>query len=106
MAKAKKADTQIKAWHYDIVVKPVITEKSTMASEQNKVVFNVPVDANKGDIKEAVETLYKVTVTKVNTLRQQGKLKRFRGIKGRRAETKKAFVTLKQGDSIDLMTGV
>ena len=92
--------------HYDTIVSPVITEKATLGSEHNQVTFYVSIDANKKDIKEAVEGLFNVKVTKVNTLRQQGKVKRFRGIKGCRPETKKAMVTLAEGSSIDVTTGV
>ena len=92
--------------HYDTIVSPVITEKATLGSEHNQVTFYVAVDANKKDIKDAVEGLFNVKVTKVNTLRQQGKIKRFRGIKGRRPETKKAMVTLAEGSTIDVTTGV
>lgn len=92
--------------HYDIIRSPVITEKSTAASEHNKVVFNVARDATKGDIKAAVETLFKVKVTAVNTLNRKGKTKRFRGIVGRQASVKRAIVTLAEGHSIDVTTGL
>lgn len=92
--------------HYDIIRGPVITEKSTNASEQNKVVFNVASDATKPEIKAAVETLFKVKVTGVNTLIRKGKNKRFRGIKGRQSTVKKAIVTLADGQSIDVSTGL
>lgn len=101
---AKKAD--ITPATFDALVRPLVTEKSTMASEHGKVVFEIPVDATKDQVKAAVESLYKVTVIKVNTLVQQGKVKRFRGMLGKRKDTKKAVVTLKQGDSIDVMTGI
>lgn len=94
------------ARHYDTILSPVITEKSTILSEYNQVVFEVPLSANKGEIKEAVETLFKVEVTAVNTLRNKGKTKRFRGIPGRRKDVKKAIVTLKDGDTIDIATGL
>ena len=92
--------------HYDVIVSPVITEKSTMASEQNQVVFNVAGNATKPEIKGAVEALFNVKVKAVNTLVRKGKVKRFRGIKGRRAASKKAFVTLVEGQSIDITTGI
>lgn len=92
--------------HYDTVLAPVITEKSTVLSEQNKVVFKVADDATKDEIAAAVEALFKVQVTKVNTLVQKGKTKRFRGIKGRRNDVKKAIVTLADGQSIDVTTGL
>ena len=91
---------------YDIIRSPVITEKSTMVSEHNQVVFKVPLDATKPDIKQAVEGLFDVKVTAVNTLRQKGKTKRFRGIMGRRSDVKKAIVTLAEGDQIDVSSGL
>ena len=84
----------------------MITEKSTVLSEHNKVVFKVADDASKDEIAAAVEALFKVQVTKVNTLVQKGKTKRFRGIKGRRKDVKKAIVTLAEGQSIDVTTGL
>ena len=92
--------------HYDVIVSPVITEKATIASEQNKVVFKVAPDATKPQIKEAVERLFDVKVTGVNTLVTKGKQKFFRGRKGRRADVKKAVVTLAEGESIDVTTGL
>jgi large subunit ribosomal protein L23 len=92
--------------HYDTLIAPVITEKSTLLSEDNKVVFRVPLTATKKDIAEAVEELFKVKVKAVNTLVQKGKTKRFRGIKGRREDVKKAVVTLEEGHSIDVTTGL
>ncbi len=91
---------------YDIIRAPVITEKATMVSENNQVVFRVPLAATKPEIAQAVAALFKVDVTAVNTLRVKGKTKRFRGIKGRRPDWKKAIVTLKEGQSIDVTTGV
>jgi large subunit ribosomal protein L23 len=92
--------------HYDTIIAPVITEKSTLLSEQNKVVFRTPLKATKDEIKAAVEALFKVRVMAVNTIVQKGKTKRFRGIEGRRADTKKAIVTLADGSSIDVTTGL
>jgi large subunit ribosomal protein L23 len=92
--------------HYDTVLAPVITEKATLLSEQNKVVFKVAMHATKDEIAEAVEQLFKVNVTKVNTLIVKGKTKRFRGHKGRRSDVKKAVVTLAPGQSIDIATGL
>ncbi len=92
--------------HYDIIVKPVITEKATLLSEQNKVVFRVPLAATKKDVKEAVEKLFKVKVGAVNTLRRRGKTKQFRGVAGKRSDTKNAIVTLLEGYSIDVTTGL
>lgn len=91
---------------YDLVRSPVITEKATMASEHNQVVFRVPLDASKPEIKAAVEMLFKVKVTAVNTLIAKGKTKRFRGTIGRRSDVKKAVVTLADGERIDITTGV
>ncbi len=91
---------------YEIIRGPVITEKATMASEHNQVVFRVATDASKPEIKSAIEELFKVKVKAVNTLRTNGKVKRFRGTIGRRAEVKKAVVTLEEGQSIDVTTGV
>lgn len=91
---------------YDMVRAPVITEKSTMGAEHNQVTFRVPLEATKPEIKVAVENLFKVKVKKVNTLRQKGKVKRFRGIVGRRSDSKKAIVTLEEGHTIDVTTGV
>ena len=92
--------------HYDAIVAPVITEKATMLSEQNKVVFRVSRDATKPQIAEAIENLFKVTVVKVNTLNVKGKTKRFRGREGRRSDVKKAIITLAAGQSIDITTGL
>ncbi len=92
--------------HYDTILAPVITEKATLLSEQNKVVFQVAADASKDEIAAAVEALFKVNVTKVNTLNVKGKTKRFRGIAGRRSDVKKAIVTLAEGQSIDITTGL
>ena len=92
--------------HYDVIVSPVITEKSTMASENNQVVFNVARTANKTEIKAAVEALFGVKVTAVNTLVRKGKVKRFRGVVGRQSDVKKAVVTLADGQSIDVATGL
>ncbi|MBP7704072.1 MAG: 50S ribosomal protein L23 [Caulobacter sp.] len=94
------------ARHYDTILAPVITEKATLLSEQNKVVFRVSEDASKDEIAAAVEALFKVTVTKVNTLNVKGKTKRFRGRAGRRSDVKKAIVTLADGQSIDITTGL
>jgi len=92
--------------HYDVLRAPVITEKATMASEFNQVVFNVAPDANKTSIKAAVEALFNVKVKAVNTFVRKGKVKRFRGIKGKQNDVKKAIVTLEEGHSIDVTTGL
>ncbi|HZH53040.1 50S ribosomal protein L23 [Microvirga aerilata] len=92
--------------HYDVIVSPVITEKATALSEQNKVVFKVRPDATKPQIKEAVEKLFDVKVKSVNTLVTKGKVKMFRGTRGQRSDVKKAVVTLEEGQTIDVTTGL
>ena len=92
--------------HYDVIRKPVITEKTTMASENGAVVFEVAIDANKPQIKEAVESLFDVKVKAVNTVVTKGKVKRFRGKLGTRKDVKKAYVTLEDGNTIDVSTGL
>ncbi len=92
--------------HYDTILAPVITEKATVLTEQNKVVFRVAMDATKDEIAAAVEELFKVRVIKVNTLITKGKTKRFRGILGQRSDVKKAIVTLQEGQTIDISTGL
>ncbi|HSZ50061.1 MAG TPA: 50S ribosomal protein L23 [Caulobacteraceae bacterium] len=94
------------ARHYDTILAPLITEKATQLSDQNKLVFKVALDATKEEIAQAVEELFKVNVVKVNTLIQKGKTKRFRGRPGRRSDIKKAIVTLREGQSIDITTGL
>ncbi|WP_119677627.1 50S ribosomal protein L23 [Indioceanicola profundi] len=91
---------------YDLILAPVITEKSTMGSEHNQVTFKVPLDASKPEIKAAVEGLFKVKVEAVNTVVVKGKTKRFRGTIGQRSDYKKAVVTLAEGSTIDVTTGV
>lgn len=95
-----------KAKLYDVIRKPIITEKATLASEHNAVVFEVDIAANKPTIKEAVETLFGVKVKAVNTTITKGKVKRFRGALGRRKDIKKAYVTLEEGNTIDVSTGL
>ena len=92
--------------HYDTIIAPVITEKSTMASENNQVVFKVAGTATKPEIKAAVEALFNVKVDGVNTLNRKGKKKRFRGVIGWQKDFKKAIVTLAEGHSIDVTTGL
>lgn len=94
------------AKHYDIIQSPVITEKATMGSEYDQVTFKVAKSATKPEIKAAVEALFDVKVKAVNTLINKGKKKRFKGIVGRRADVKKAIVTLQEGQSIDVTSGV
>jgi len=91
---------------YDIIRKPIITEKATMASEANAVVFEVDIAANKPQIKQAVETLFGVKVKAVNTAVTKGKVKKFKGRPGRRKDVKKAYVTLEEGNMIDVTTGL
>ncbi len=95
-----------KAELYDVIRRPIITEKSSLASEANAVVFEVAIDANKPQIKEAVEGLFNVKVKTVNTTVTKGKVKRFRGRLGTRKDVKKAYVTLEEGNSIDVSTGL
>lgn len=102
MAKDKDIDIR----HYDVIVAPHITEKSTLLSENNAVVFKVSKDATKPQIKAAVEALFKVKVTGVNTMVQKGKVKRWRGKPYKRTDVKKAVVTLAEGQTIDVTTGV
>ena len=104
MAKAKKAEVQ--EWMYEIISTPHITEKATMGSEHGQITFRVPKWATKPQVKEAVETLFGVKVKGVNTSILKGKNKRFRGIKGRRADVKKAVITLEEGETIDVGTGI
>ncbi len=91
---------------YDTLVRPVITEKSMLSSENGKVTFMVPLSASKDEVKAAVEAIFNVKVTKVNTVRQFGKEKRFRGFVGQRSDYKKAVVTLAEGQNIDVTTGI
>lgn len=91
---------------FELLRRPVITEKATMLSEYNQVTFEVPLDANKQEVRAAVEDLFKVKVTGVNTLITKGKAKRFRGRMGRRNDVKKAIVTLAEGQSIDVTSGL
>ena len=96
----------VKTEYYDVIRKPIITEKATLASETGAVVFEVDRDSNKPQIKEAVEALFGVKVKSVNTVVTKGKTKRFRGIKGSRKTVKKAYVSLEEGNSIDVTTGL
>ncbi|HBN32458.1 MAG: 50S ribosomal protein L23 [Rhodobacterales bacterium] len=96
----------VKTSHYDVIRKPIITEKATMASQANAVVFEVAMSANKPMIKEAVEGLFGVKVKAVNTTITKGKVKRFKGILGKRKDVKKAYVTLEEGNTIDVTTGL
>jgi len=106
MAAKKKEETKVAEWMYGIISSPVVTEKSTMGSEHSQVTFKVPVKATKPDIKAAVEALFKVKVQRVNTLIQKGKTKTFKGTKAFRSDEKKAIVTLEEGQTIDVGTGL
>ena len=92
--------------HYDVILAPLITEKATNASEHNKVLFKVAINATKPQIKEAVEKLFDVKVKSVNTLRRKGKLRVFKGRHGRTSDSKRAIVTLEEGHTIDVTTGL
>ena len=104
----KKSDNanNVTAAMYDTLLRPVITEKSMMSSENGKVVFMVPLSATKDEVKAAVEAIFNVKVNKVNTIRQFGKEKRFRGYVGQRSDFKKAVVTLAEGQNIDVTAGI
>lgn len=104
----KKSDktNNVTAAMYDTLLHPVITEKSMGASENGKVVFTVPLSATKDDIKAAVEAIFNVKVKKVNTVKQDGKVKRFRGYEGVRSDYKKAIITLADGQNIDVTAGI
>lgn len=105
MAKAAKK-AEIALGHYDVILAPVITEKSTQVSEHNQVVFHVAKGATKPEIKAAVEALFDVKVTGVNTLITKGKTKRWKGVRYMRSDQKKAVVTLAEGEAIDVTTGI
>lgn len=91
---------------YQIILSPLVTEKSTQLSEFNKMVFSVPVNATKLEVKSSIEKIFSVKVKTVNTILLKGKVKRFKGVLGRRSNTKKAIVTLAPGNTIDLSAGV
>jgi large subunit ribosomal protein L23 len=102
---AKKQQAAVDTRHYDVIVAPHITEKSTMLSEQNAVVFKVAKDASKPETKAAVEALFNVKVTGVNTIVSKGKTKRWKGQAYQRSDAKKAIVTLAEGEMIDITEG-
>ena len=106
MAKKPQKAAQVDINHYDVVLAPHITEKATLVSEQNAVVFKVARDATKPQIKAAVEALFGVSLTGVNTITQKGKTKRWKGLPYTRSDIKKAIVTLAEGQSIDVTTGI
>ena len=103
---AKKQQAAVDNRHFDVIVAPHITEKSTLLSEQNAVVFKVAKDASKPEIKAAVEALFNVKVTGVNTIVSKGKTKRWKGQAYQRSDAKKAIVTLAEGQTIDITEGV
>lgn len=105
MKKSENANN-VTAAMYDTLLRPVITEKSMTSSESGKVVFTVPVSATKDDVKAAVEAIFNVKVEKVNTVKQAGKVKRFRGYEGVRSDYKKAVITLAAGQNIDVTAGI
>jgi large subunit ribosomal protein L23 len=92
--------------YYDVIRKPIITEKTTMSSENGAVVFEVAIDSNKPTIKEAIESLFDVKVKAVNTTVTKGKAKRFRGVLGKRKDVNKSYVTLEEGNTLDVSTGL
>lgn len=107
MAKSTKTEkAKITAKMYDTLTRPVITEKSMISSEAGKVTFMVPLSATKNEVKAAIEAIFNVKVNKVNTIRQLGKQKRFKGHIGQRSDYKKAVVTLAEGQNIDVTTGI
>ena len=103
---AKNKSNNVTAAMYDTLVRPVITEKSMVSSEAGKVVFMVPLSATKDSVKAAVEAIFNVKVNKVNTIKQFGKAKSFRGHIGHRSDYKKAIITLADGQNIDVTTGI
>ncbi len=103
---AKKKEVKVSETLYQMIRFPVITEKATMGSQYSQVTFRVPLDAGKAIIKDAVQSVFKVKVLKVNTSRQKGKMKIFKGRRASRSDTKKAIVTLAEGQVIDVATGV
>ena len=105
MSKSTKTNN-VTAKMYDTLLRPVITEKSMMSSESGKVVFMVPLSATKDEVKAAVEAIFNVKVNKVNTVKQAGKVKRFKGYEGVRSDYKKALVTLAEGQNIDVTAGI
>lgn len=106
MAKAKKKENKVQEWMYQIISAPHVTEKATLGSEHGQVTFRVPLSATKPRIREAVEALFEVKIKGVNTSILKGKTKRFKGSIGRRSDVKKAVVTLEEGQTIDIGTGV
>ncbi len=106
MKKSEKTTNNVTTKMYDTLTRPIITEKSMLSSEAGKVVFEIPSWATKDDVKKAVEAIFNVKVTKVNTINQLGKQKRFKGQLGKRSDVKKALVSLAEGQNIDVTTGI
>jgi len=102
----KKEDNKVLLEFYDLIQKPIITEKGTLLSNNSQVVFSVPIDANKNAIKKAVEKLFSVNVKKINIIVSKGKSKRFKGRLGKRKTEKKAIISLEKGQKIDITTGI
>ena len=102
----QKKDVKLTEKMYDILLRPIITEKSTLVAEQGKIVFAVRTDATKTDIKNAVEKIYNVKVKSVNITLKPGKMKRFKGVLGSTSDVKKAYITLEEGHNIDIMAGL
>ena len=102
----QKKDVKLTEKMYDILLRPIITEKTTLVAEQGKIVFAVRVDATKTDIKNAVEKIYNVKVKSVNITLKPGKMKRFKGVLGSTSDVKKAYITLEEGHNIDIMAGL
>lgn len=102
---AKSGSVLSNARLYDVIVRPIVTEKTAQAAEQNKVVFKISPTATKNDVKAAVEAIFKVSVLKVNTVNVEGKVKKFRGRPGQRSDFRKAIVTLAAGNTIDFAAG-
>ena len=102
----KKEDDKLPIKFYDLIKKPIITEKGTLLSNNSQIVFSIPMNANKTIIKQAVEKLFGVNVKKINIIISKGKTKRFKGKKGKRKNEKKAIISLEEGQKIDITTGI
>ena len=102
----KKEDDKLPIKFYDLIKKPIITEKGTLLSNNSQVIFSIPMDANKTVVKQAVEKLFGVNVKKINIIISKGKTKRFKGKKGKRKDEKKAIISLEKGQKIDITTGI
>tara|TARA_B100001013_G_C24613227_1_gene444081 strand:+ start:1089 stop:1418 length:330 start_codon:yes stop_codon:yes gene_type:complete len=104
--KEKDSKKKIKIKSYDLIFRPIVTEKATTLSSFSQFILSVPINSNKNDIKNAVESLFGVNVKKVNLIISKGKIKRFKGIMGKRKDVKKAIISLEKGQKIDITTGV